>query len=64
MGVDKEKLGKFGETAIGKLLSDDPLATVNVEVDPKPIYKIIGALGATLLVVGVTIAVVAKKAGK
>lgn len=60
MAIDKEKLGKFGETAIGKLLSDDPLATVNVEVDPKPIYKIIAALGATLLVVGVVIAMVAK----
>lgn len=61
MGIDKEKLGKFSETAIGKLLSDDPLATVNVEVDPKPIYKVIAALGATVLVVGVIIVVVAKK---
>ncbi len=61
MATDKEKLKGWGETAIGKLLSDDPLATVDVEVNPEPIYKIILALGATLLVVGVTIAVVAKK---
>jgi len=60
MAIDKEKLGKFGETAIGKLLSDDPLATVNVEVDPMPIYKIIAALGVTLIVAGVIIAIVAK----
>ena len=61
MAIDKEKLGQFGETAIAKLLSDDPLATVDVEVDPKPIIKCIVVLGVTLTVTGVLIAFAAKK---
>lgn len=55
------KLNGLAETAVGKLLSDDPLATVKVDVTPEPIIKIILVAGVTLAVAGVAIAVAAKK---
>ena len=55
------KLQELGNSAIGKLLSDDPLATVKVDVTPEPIIKIVLVLGVTLAAAGVVIAFAAKK---
>ena len=55
------KLNGLAETAVGKLLSDDPLATVKVDVTPEPIIKIILVTGVTLAVAGMAIAFAAKK---
>lgn len=55
------KLNGIAETAVGKLLSEDPLATVKVDVTPEPIIKIILVAGVTLAAAGVAIAFAAKK---